>query len=161
VHILDCGPRDPAASIVNHCQVLAHPAERIRAWVMDLESEQSIHTSVELASRFPDGTILVTVNPTLPSIFDRPPWNKVEVLPGASANDLLAAHRARLTRMSTAPDAPWDDDPLTTAQWENEAILAYQAQRGILARKNGDYRYTGRGAVRSVHRVANATPKER
>jgi hypothetical protein len=34
---------------------------------------------------------------------------------------------------------PWHDDPLTTAQRENEGILAYQAERGILAAKAGDY----------------------
>jgi hypothetical protein len=160
VHALDCGPRDAAATVINHCRVLAHPTEQIRAWVMDLESEHAINTVVELATRLPDGTIVGTLNPVTPPIFDRPPWIKAELLPGAPAEALLILHRARVAELAVPPAPPWDEDPLTTAQQENDAVLAYQAERGVLAAKDGDYRYTGRGAVRSVHRVANAEPTD-
>ena len=160
VHALDCGPRNPAATVVNHCRVLAHPAERIRAWVMDFESEHVVNTMVELATRLPDGTIVGTTNPVRPPIFDRPPWVSAEVLPGAPVEALLIAHRERVARLAVAPAPPWDRDPLTTAQRENDAVLAHQAERGVLAAKDREYRYTGRGAVRSVHRIANANPQD-
>lgn len=55
VHAMDCGPRDRSARVVNHCRVFAHPAERIRAWVMDFETEHNITTMLALATRFPGG----------------------------------------------------------------------------------------------------------
>jgi hypothetical protein len=160
VHARDYGPRDHTASVVNHGQAFSHQAERIRAWAMDFEAEMAVQTVVELATRLPDGTIIGTLNPTTPPIFDRPPWILAEVLPGASVEELLAAHRARTADLAVPPEPPWDDDPLTTAQHENEAVLAYQAERGVLSPRAGGYGYTGRGALRSVHRIAKAMPDE-
>jgi hypothetical protein len=160
VHERDYGPRDYTANVVNHAQVFAHPVERIRAWAMDFETEMAIETVVELATRLPDGTIFATVNNTTAAVFDRPAWSRVEVLPAVSVEELLAAHRARTADLPGPPEPPWDEDPLTTAQREHEAILAYQAERGVLSREGGDYGYTSRGAVRSVHRVAKTMPDD-
>ena len=160
VHALDCGPRDTTATVLNHCRVFSHPAESIRAWVMDFETEHRITTMLELATRFPDGTIIGTTNPSTPSIFDRPPWIQSEAMPEASVESMLASHRGRVAQVAGSPAPPWDGDPLTTAHRENEAILAYQAERGIVAAKAGGYGFTGRGAIRSVHRVANAEPTD-
>jgi hypothetical protein len=126
---------------------------------MDLETSTGGSTVVELATRLPDGKIIGTLNPTTASIFDPPPWLDKALLPGAPAEEVLAAHRARIADLSVTPLPPWDEDPLTTAQRENEAVLAYQAERGVLATENGRYGYTGRGALRSVHRVAKVMGK--
>jgi hypothetical protein len=160
VHERDYGPRDPWARVVNHASVFAHPAERIRAWAMDFETDFAIQTIVEFATRLPDGTILATVNHTAAPVFDRPAWSQVEVLPGVPVDELLDAHRARTATLPSPPAPPWDEDPLTTAQREHKAILAYQAERGILSREKSDYGYTGRGAIRSVQRVARAMPDD-
>ena len=160
VHALECGPRDPAGTVVNHCVVLAHPTELMRAWVMDLETPHAVQTLVELATRYADGTVLGTSNPGTPSIFDRPPWLQAELLPGASLQELLATHRARVAAVPASPTTPWDHDPLETAQRENEAVLAFQVERGVLKDKGGDYGYSGRGAARTVHRVANGMPDQ-
>jgi hypothetical protein len=128
----------------------------MRAWAMDFATELEVLTVVELASRLPDGTIFNTLNPTTAPVFDRPPWIQSEVLPGASVEELLAVHRARIAGLGVHPAEPWDDDPLDTAQREHEAILAYQAERGLMSANAGGYGWTGRGAVRSVHRVAKA-----
>jgi hypothetical protein len=160
VHERDYGPRDSMAKVVNHAQVFAHPEERIRAWAMDFETEMAIQTVVELATRLPDGMLFATLNTTTAPVFDRPEWNRVEVLPAVSVEELLAAHRARTADLPVPPAPPWDEDPLTTAQREHEAILAYQADRGVLSREGGDYGYTGRGAVRAVQRVAKAMPED-
>jgi hypothetical protein len=157
VHARDYGPRDHTAQVVNHAQAFSHPKERIRAWAMHFETAWEVHTVVELATRLPDGTIIGTLNPTTPSIFDKPPWIRAEVMPGASVEELLATHRARTADLAVAPAPPWDEDPLTTAERENEAVLAYQAERGVLTAKDGDYGYSGRGALRTVHRVARRT----
>jgi hypothetical protein len=85
---------------------------------------------------------------------------RAEVLPGAPVEELLAARRARIAELPVAPAPPSDDDPLATAQRENEAVPAYQAERGVLAEEDGGYGYTGRGALRSVHRIANAMSKK-
>ena len=156
VHALDCGPRERSAALLNHCSVFWLPAENIRAWVMDTEGEHAVTTTVELATRYANGTIIGTLNPTLPSIFDRPPWLRVELLPGASVEEMLASHRNRVDAMAASPIGPWDEDPLATAARENEAVLAFQAERGILSQKGRDYGYTGRGAARSIRRVADA-----
>jgi hypothetical protein len=153
----DYGPRDPARQVINHAQAFSLPAERIRAFAMDFETSTSVTTVVELGTRLPDGTIFLTLNPTSAAIFDQPPWIDRERLPGASVEELLAAHRARTADLPVPPAPPWDEDPLTTGQREHEAILAYQAERGVLSAKEGSYGYTGRGAIRSVHRVANRT----
>jgi hypothetical protein len=160
VHAGDYGPRDHTAQTVCHAQAFSHSAEPIRAWTMDLASATIIQTVLELATRLPDGTIIGTLNPTTASIFDPPPWLDKKLMPGASVEELLAAHRARIADLSVTPLPPWDEDPLTTAQSENEAVLAHQAERGVLAKQAGGYGYTGRGAVRSVHRVGKAMAKE-
>jgi hypothetical protein len=160
VHERDYGPRDYRATVVNHAQVFAHPVELIRAWAMDFQTEFAIQTCVELATRLPDGTIVCSVNHTAAPVFDRPEWSQVEVLPGVPVKELLSAHRARVANLPTPPAPPWDEDPLTTAQREHDAILAYQAERGILSRQKDDYGYTGRGAIRSVERVAKAMSDE-
>jgi hypothetical protein len=156
VHARDYGPRDLSAPVVTHAQAFSHPAERIRAWTADFQSELQIMTMVELATRLPDGTIVGTMNPAAAQIYDRPPWIKAVVLPGAPVEDVLAVHRARTADLPVPPAPPWDEDPLTTADRENEAILAYQAERGVLATKEDGYGYTGRGAIRSVQRCAKA-----
>ena len=156
VHVLDCGPRDPSAAILNHCSVLWLPEENLRAWAIDIQAESASNTYLELATRYADGTLVGSLNHTTPSIFDRPPWIQAELHPGLPAAELLALHRSRVAAIARTPIAPWDEDPLTTAARENQAVLAYQAERGILAPKGGDYRYTGRGAVRSVQRLARA-----
>jgi hypothetical protein len=160
VHAADYRTPDQTRQVIIHAQAFSHTSEPIRAWTMDLETSTGGSTVVELATRLPDGTIIGTLNPTTASIFDPPPWLDKKLLPGASVEEVLAAHRARIADLSVTPLPPWDEDPLTTAQRENDAVLAYQTERGVLAAEEGGYGYTGRGAVRSVHRVGKAMAKE-
>jgi hypothetical protein len=156
-HALDVEPIDPEAAITNYARVLWLPGELLRAWVVDIESIHSVKTYVELATRFADGTLVETLNPDSPSIFDRPPWLKVTTLPDAGVPELLSAHRQAVAEIPSAPAPPWDGDPLQTAAAENAAVLAYQAERGLLrASYDGDYAYSRRGAARSVFRVWKA-----
>ena len=148
--------------------VIAHPtgaipaaaAARLEQNAAPLRAAGFVQAVVELTTRFADGSVIGTLNTTMPPIFDRPPWLKVEVLPGATVAEMPASHRPRVAAVAAATTEPWDEDPLTTATRENEAVLAYQAERGVLAEKDGDYGYTGRGAVRSIGRVARAEPDQ-
>jgi hypothetical protein len=156
-HALDVEPTDPEAARTIYARVLRRPGEQIRAWVVDMESASNVNTYVELATRFADGTLVGTLNPKIPSIFDRPPWLKVTPLPGAGVPELLAAHRQAVAEIPSAPAPPWDGDPLQTAAAENEAVLAYQARRGLLRDSpDGNYSYSPRGAARTVFRVWRA-----
>jgi hypothetical protein len=157
VHAMDVEPSDPQATRTNYARVLWHPGEQLRAWVVDIESAHAVTTYVELATRFADGTLLGTLNTTTPSIFDRPPWLKVTTLPAAPVRELLAAHRLAVGEIASVPVAPWDGDPLETAAAENAAVLAYQAERGVLRDSaDGGYSYSPRGAARSLFRVWRA-----
>lgn len=156
-HALDVEPTDPEAPVTNYARVLWRAADQLRAWVIDIEGQCTVTTYVELATRFADGTIVGTLNHENPSIFDRPPWLKVTNRPGASVPELLTAHCQAVDQIPSAPLPPWDGDPLQTAAAENAAVLAYQAERGLLRGSvNGDYSYSPRGAARSVFRVWRA-----
>jgi hypothetical protein len=156
-HVLDVEPTDPKAALTNYARVLWRPGEQLRAWVIDIQSASTVKTYVELATRFADGTLVGTLNPESPSIFDRPPWLKVTTLPGASVPELLAVHRQTVAEIPSPPAPPWDGDPLQTAEAENAAVLAYQAERGLLRDSHdGNYSYSPRGAARTVFRVWRA-----
>jgi hypothetical protein len=156
-HALDVEPTDPDAAMTHYARVLWRPGEQLRAWVVDIESMFAVSTYVELATRFADGTIVGTLNPETPTVFDRPPWLKATIRPGAGVVELLAAHRQAVSEMPSTPAPPWDGDPLQTAAAENEAVLAYQAERGLLRESDdGNYSYSPRGAARSVFRVWRA-----
>jgi hypothetical protein len=156
-HVLDVEPTHPEAAVTNYARVLWRPGDQVRAWVIDIESTHTVTTYIELATRFADGTVVGTLNPESPSIFDRSPWLKVTTRPGAGVLELVAAHRQAVAEIPSAPIPPWDGDPLQTAASENAAVLAYQAKRGLLRDSHdGNYSYSPRGAARSVFRVWSA-----
>jgi hypothetical protein len=157
-HALDVEPTDPQAAQTTYARVLWLPGEQLRAWVIDIQGIHSVTNYVELATRFPDGTIVGSLNHTQASIFDRPPWLIGTIRPGAPVLELLAAHRHSVAQMDMAPAPPWDGDPLQTAEAENAAMLAYQAERGVMreSRDGVDYAYSARGAARTVFRVKRA-----
>jgi hypothetical protein len=156
-HVLDVEPTDPEAAVTNYARVFWRPDEQLRAWVIDIQGTHAVNTYIELATRFADGTLVGTLNHDNPSIFDRPPWLKVTMRPGAGVLEMLAAHRQAVAEIPSAPAPPWDGDPLQTAAAENAAVLAYQAKRGLLRDShNGNYSYSRRGAARSVFRIWRA-----
>lgn len=104
----------------------------VKAKVGQMESVRNTWT-LEFASRFPDGTRLITHSKSLKSLFDQPPWRVTQDCPNiTSAAALKRKHDARAEGMGV-PIPPLQDTHkiFEELQAEHERYSNFQVERGI------------------------------
>ena len=104
----------------------------IRAKVGQVESVKN-SWSIEFASRFPDGRLLITRTKSLKSLFDQPPWRITEDCPNITNPAALKhKHDARASEMGIPATPPKDVTRIfEELQAEHERYSNFQLERGI------------------------------
>lgn len=115
---------------------------------------------VALRTRFLDGSIIDTSNSRIPATFNKLPYVEEHRCRMDDLADILSTHLEAVESRSqwTTPIDPMTIDPVATLAREEAAVVEYQVATGLL-RDVGDfhaYRYSFRGAARSVFRVWRA-----
>ena len=149
-------PIEGAAPPTMFGRLLIHPSDFICASAIDMQSGDMVSTYVELTTEWPDGTAVSTVTSTLTPIFETLPRVSDNRLPGADVLAAVASHRELCRSIPGRPLDPPRGDPIEVAQERNVEVLEHQVKCGVLKPKGEDYRFTFRGARRSVWRVSRA-----
>jgi hypothetical protein len=147
----------PLGSELSYLELSCNAEHRIAGSVIRIDKGPKTLTTVELTTRFSDGTLISSSNSRTPSIFHYPRQMSMHKSGSSETRQLLTEHLAAVAAEQAGRTAidPLSLDRLAVLRDENAEVIEYQAKRGLLkpSKDRSVYRFTLFGAARSCFKV--------